>query len=36
MIERIDIDAEAVTIHFHIGVTADDDTVRYFNDYREV
>lgn len=36
MIERIDIDSEAVTIHFHAGVTADDDTVCYFNEYQEV
>lgn len=36
MIKRIDIDEDAVTIHFNAGVTADEDTIRYFNDYREV
>lgn len=35
-INRIDIDEDAVTIHFNDGVTADRETIRYFNDNTEV
>ena len=34
-IDRIEISNEAVDIHFNSGIIADDDTVRYFNNYKE-